>query len=743
MTASGPSRARRIPPVTALGVYVFGVVLVAAPIMVWTLSTLLLQPRVFGVERVVVVFLLLGVVVGELTAVEVALRDSRSYLMTLSATFTVALLFVAPPGLVILAQCIPLLIDDLKRGKHWSRPVFNLGQYVLATAAARWSFCVLTGEDFLTPSNFLGKDVVPAIVAGLVYFFVNNGLVVVVIALATRRISAQRLWTDVLQNLTTWGPMVAMGPVCLAVTSFSLWLVPLVLLPIVAVHQISKLALEHRDSAQHDALTGLPNRPFFLSELDRMLAERQPDEAALGVMFIDLDHFKEINDTLGHEAGDALIRDIGRRLRSAVPDDVTVARLGGDEFAVLSGLPIGEGTPLAQAGALAERLAATLDEPVSVAGVRLEVRASIGIALAPQHARSSAALLAKADIAMYLAKGTGGGVAVYDPSKDENTTERLLLLTELHDALAADQLTVFYQPKCDVRSGQVLGAEALVRWRHPERGLLGADQFIPVAETTELITQLTLVVLEQAISQVRTWLDQGRWFGVAVNLSVRHLADVRLPEQVDALLTRHRVPPELLTLEVTENTVMTDPHRAVAVLAMLRSGGVKIAIDDYGTGYSSLAYLKRLSVDELKIDRSFIIGMTSDDNNQIIVRSTVELGHNLGLRVVAEGVEDAETWRHLQVLGCEVIQGFTVQAPLSAEEFGLWLREWDAHGRQDAIGELPDRGAVLQSAQPGSRGSLGRIEQNRIDQGRTEQNRIEQNRPDSSGPRARPVEKPA
>jgi len=668
------------------------------------------------------VFLLFGVVIGELSPVEVALRDSRSYLMTLSATFSVALVFVAPPGLVILAQCIPLLVDDLKRGRHWSRPVFNLGQYVLAVAAARWSFSLLADQRFAVPDDFLSSDVTPAIASAIVYFLVNNGLVVGVIALANRPIAIRRLRADVRQNITTWGPMVGMAPVCLAVTNFSLWLVPLVLLPIVAVHEISKLALEHRDSAQHDALTGLPNRSFFLFELDRQLAGRAPDDAALGVMFIDLDHFKEVNDTLGHEAGDALIRDIGRRLRSAVPEDVVVARLGGDEFAVLTGLPASEVPPLTQAGILADRLTATLDEPVSVAGVRLEVRASIGIALAPQHAQSSAALLAKADIAMYLAKGNGGGVAVYDPSKDENTTERLLLLTQLHDAVAADQLTVYYQPKCDVRTGLVVGAEALVRWQHPERGLLGAERFIPVAETTELITQLTLVVLEQAIRQARSWLDQGRWLGVAVNLSVRHLADVRLPEQVDMLLTRYRVPPELLTLEVTENTVMTDPHRAVAVLAMLRAGGVKIAIDDYGTGYSSLAYLKRLSVDELKIDRSFIMGMTSDENNQIIVRSTVELGHNLGLRVVAEGVEDAETWRHLQVLGCEVIQGFIVRAPLPAAEFDEWLRTWDERRREVAVGELLGRAAV----QPAQLSTLGRIEPNV-----------------AGSVRARPVEKPA
>ncbi|GLY33910.1 bifunctional diguanylate cyclase/phosphodiesterase [Kineosporia sp. NBRC 101731] len=698
MTDTGSGVAH--PRVTPLGLFVTAVIVAALPILVWSLAALLLQPRQFGVDRLVIVFLLLGVIIGELTSVEVVLHDSRTYLMTLSTTFIVALIFAAPLGLVILAQCVPLLIDDLKQGRHWSRPVFNLGQYVLAVAAGRWIFSLVAHQSFFVPEHFQRDDVGPAILASGAYFLVNNGLVVTVIALASRRIEGARLWIDVRQNITTWGPMVAMAPICLAVTNFSLWLVPLVLMPVIAVHQISKLALEHRHSAQHDALTGLPNRSFFLLQLDRMLAEKAAGEPVLGVMFIDLDHFKEINDTLGHDAGDALICDIGQRLRSAMSDDVTVARLGGDEFAVLSRLSCAD--PLTEATDLAGRLTATLDDPVSVAGIRLEVRASIGIALAPQHARSSADLLAKADIAMYLAKGNGGGVAVYDPSKDENTTERLLLLTQLHDALADDQLTVYYQPKCDVRSGRVVGAEALVRWQHPHRGLLGADQFIPLAETTELITQLTLVVLEQAISRTRVWLDQGRHLGVAVNLSVRHLADVRLPEQVDTLLKRYCVPPALLTLEVTENTVMTDPHRAVAVLAMLRAAGVRIAIDDYGTGYSSLAYLKRLSVDELKIDRSFITGMTSDDNDQIIVRSTIDLGHNLGLRVVAEGVEDVESWRHLQILGCDVIQGFIVQAPLSATEFDAWLTDWESHRCEQVV-------SGLARARPVSMGTVERL----------------------------------
>lgn len=708
MTGTGSLVARRGRgvPVTALGVFVAAVTIFACPLMVWCLTSLFLQPTSFGVHRQVVLLLVIGAVVGELVQVEVvAPRQPGSWVMTLSATFVVALLFVAPVGLVILAQVIPLVVDDLKRGRHWSRPLFTLAQYVLSATAARAVFCLLTGQPFFVPRGFIGADVPAALAAALVYLVVNVALLFTVLLLADRSLTCGRLWRGMHEQVATVGASVAMAPVLIAVADFSIWLLPLLLTPMIAVRAISKLALEHRDSALHDPLTDLPNRAYFLTRLGEHLAIRHSGTEAIAVMFIDLDHFKEVNDTLGHDSGDALIREVGHRLDSAVPPDVIVARLGGDEFAVLADLPP-DGTPaLHRATVLAERLTATLEEPVSVAGIRLEVHASIGIALAPVHARGSADLLAKADVAMYQAKVAGSGVAVYDPGKDENTTERLVLLTELHNALAADRITVHYQPKCDVRTGTVLGAEALVRWQHPQRGLLGADAFVPLAETAELITQLTLVVLEQAVRQVRCWLDQGHRLAVAVNLPVRHLTDAHLPGQVRSLLERHQVPADLLTLEVTENTVMTDPHRAVAVLAALRAFGVRIAVDDYGTGYSSLAYLKRLSVDELKIDRSFVVGLTDDANNQIIVTSTVDLGHNLGLRVVAEGVEDIGTWRHLQLLGCDEIQGYVIQKPISADDFDTWLAEWGAGLRHRAISEL-SAPATVGSGCLGARGGV-------------------------------------
>jgi predicted signal transduction protein with EAL and GGDEF domain len=370
---------------------------------------------------------------------------------------------------------------------------------------------------------------------------------------------------------------------------------------------------------------------------------------------------------------------------------VTVARLGGDEFAVLAEVAGTAGTRRTAAVALAGRLAASLEEPVTPGGVRLAVRASMGIALAPEHGVDGDELLARADVAMYQAKQADAGCTVYDADADLHTPRRLTLLTELRDGLERGELEVHYQPKCDARTGAVVGAEALVRWRHPARGLLPPDEFVPLAETTELMTSLTFTVLGQALREVRHWLDTGRRLGVAVNLPVRHLTDQRLPEQVAAALRTHHVPAELLTLEVTESTVMNDPARAAEVLARLRAHGVRIAVDDYGTGYSSLAYLKRLAIDELKIDRSFISGMTQDENDQIIVRSTVDLGHNLGLGLVAEGVEDVATWRSLAAQGCDLIQGYVVSRPRPAAEFVAWLGQWD---EQRAVMSLPSARGV-------------------------------------------------
>ncbi len=425
--------------------------------------------------------------------------------------------------------------------------------------------------------------------------------------------------------------------------------------------------IEHQ--ARHDRLTGLPNRLLFRERLERALDEARCGDSGLAVLLLDLDHFKEINDTLGHEKGDLLLRELGRRLRSALPDEYTLARLGGDELAVLAP---GAGTPK-DARSVGTRLAQALHEPIPLGEIAVETEASIGIALFPDHGRDADTLLRRADVAMYASKELYSGIEVYASAKDRYSPARLALLGELRQALAGCELVLYYQPQRELASGRVRAVEALARWRHGQRGLLSADAFIPLAERTGLIRPLTRYVLDAALRQCRAWAEQGLDIGVAVNITGRDLADLRLPEEVAELLRRWRVEPTRLELEITETGILSDVERTHAVLAGLSDLGVRLAIDDFGAGYSSLGYLKRLPVQALKIDKSFVLTMAEDEDDAAIVRSTIGLGHNLGLTVVAEGVESEEAWQLLAELGCDAAQGFYLSPPLPAEALDLGL----------------------------------------------------------------------
>ncbi len=424
-----------------------------------------------------------------------------------------------------------------------------------------------------------------------------------------------------------------------------------------------------RAASLTDELTGLPNRRLLTDRLDRALAFGARRGFTSALLLIDLDRFKEVNDTLGHDYGDELLRSVSARLAAAFRDSDTVARLGGDEFAVLLPEVADEEAAVRQA----ERCLALLREPFVIRGFTLGVDASIGLVLCPRHGRTADELVRAADVAMYEAKAGRRGVLVYERSLDGHSPSRLALLGELRQALQEDQLVLYYQPKVDVALGRVTGAEALVRWQHPERGLVPPGEFIPVAEGTGLILPLTMYTLEAAVAQARAWLDAGHTIQVAVNLSPRCLLEPALPDQVRRLLDRHGLPARLLRLELTESTVMADPERALAALTELRDRGVAISIDDFGTGYSSMSYLKQLPVDELKIDRSFVMDMLADGHDAVLVRSSIDLGHNLGLAVVAEGVEDEETLSALRALGCDVVQGYHLARPMPASAFTDWV----------------------------------------------------------------------
>ena len=420
--------------------------------------------------------------------------------------------------------------------------------------------------------------------------------------------------------------------------------------------------LEHQ--VLHDVLTGLPNRVLLQDRLRQAIRLGKRQNLPFALFLMDLDRFKEVNDTLGHASGDVLLSQVANRLAGELRASDTMARLGGDEFAViLPGIDAPEGAEQAAA-----KLLAALHQPFEVNGETLHVGGSIGVVLFPEHGRDSDTLLRRADVAMYAAKRAGGGFAFYTLEQDDNSASRLALIADLRRAIDHGQLVLHYQPKVDLNSGAVLGVEALVRWEHPAHGLLTPDRFLPLAEHTGLIEPLGRWVLEEAIRQARAWKDEGMPTKVAVNLSVRSLHDKALPELLATILERHGVEPGLLQVEITESTLMADPELATEISGRLAAMGVQLAIDDFGTGYSSLAYVRRLQASEIKIDKSFVLEMARAKNDAVIVQSTIDLGRNLGMRVVAEGVEDQETWDLLKASGCELAQGFMVSKPLPADE---------------------------------------------------------------------------
>jgi diguanylate cyclase (GGDEF)-like protein len=426
--------------------------------------------------------------------------------------------------------------------------------------------------------------------------------------------------------------------------------------------------IEHQ--ALHDGLTGLPNRDLFHARVDEALVEARQRNARVAVLLLDLDRFKEINDTLGHQSGDLLLQALAKRLGTLIRTTDTVARLGGDEFAVVS--PGAGDTDSALQ--LAERISAGLEDPFVLDGLTLEIEASVGIALFPEHGEDVEALIRHADVAMYVGKKTHRP-NLYSVKDDHYSPDRLALVGELRRAVAQSELVVHYQPRVEMGSGKTRSVEGLVRWEHPDRGLLSPAEFLPLAEHTGLIRPVTRYVLDSALADCASWQQAGLPTGVSVNLSPRDLLDFELADEVESMLAKHGIEPALLELEITENTILTDPERVRAVLGRLRELGVTLAIDDFGTGFSSLGQLKRLPVDIVKIDKSFVLNMAHDENDDVIVRSTIELGHNLGLRVVAEGVETQETWDRLAALGCDTAQGFYLSRPLPKLVLDDWLRK--------------------------------------------------------------------
>ena len=388
-------------------------------------------------------------------------------------------------------------------------------------------------------------------------------------------------------------------------------------------------------------------------------------------MLMDLNRFKDVNDTLGHHHGDLLLQEVAQRIGIVLPEPGLIARLGGDEFVVL--LPQLRNDD--QAEEIASRIQVALQQPMVVDQVQLAVSAAIGISIAPAHGTEVATLLQHADIAMYNAKEKGdGGIAIYDADHNRHSTRRLALAGELQTAIADGLLEVFYQPKADLVTGRFTGVEALARWEHPQHGPIPPDEFVPLAEGTGQIRAMTSLVIGRVLEQARSWREQGVNLPISVNLSTSSLIDLDFAGQIEAMCKARNVEPSVLLLEITETQMMADPARTVRLLERLAQLGIEFSVDDFGTGYSSLSYLQRLPVHEIKVDKSFVLGMTADDSNTKIVRSIVDLGHNLGLRVVAEGVEDRLTWNALAAMKCDIAQGYYLSRPLPGPQLTAFLQ---------------------------------------------------------------------
>jgi diguanylate cyclase (GGDEF)-like protein len=550
---------------------------------------------------------------------------------------------------------------------------FNAAMYVIAMAAAAGVLAALTSVPHhgmpIHPADLLAIGA-----AGLTLLVVNESLAIIVTSLAMGVPVRVHLRGRLAMILVVDGILIGFSPIVVIAAHFSLTTLPLLALPFLAIHYSARQAELREQDSTHDALTGLSNRTLFHARVDQAIERARHTGDTVGVILLDLDNFKDFNDTLGHGDADALLIGAAGRLRAAVGPHDLVARLGSDDFGVLV-VGAGQGGDLRK---LAVYLRNQLDDPFVVAGLRLGVSASAGIAWAPDHGAETEALIRHADVAMHRAKVQRTGVEVYDATSDPYSPERLVLAGELREGIGRDELVLHYQPKLSVATGEVVGVEALVRWRHPERGLVPPAEFIELAERTDVIGALTMNVLRMALGQVASWRRVGIRLPVAVNLPAQILLDRDLPGDIASMLARFGLAADSLVLEITEGSLIHDPHRSAQILDQLSGMGVRIAIDDFGTGYSSLAWLKRFPVDEIKVDRSFVTDLMDDESDAAIVRSTVELGRSLGMRVVAEGVETAEVLERLAEYGCDVVQGFLISRPVPAAQLVTWLRARNA-----------------------------------------------------------------
>jgi diguanylate cyclase (GGDEF)-like protein len=602
--------------------------------------------------------LALFVLIGELLPIQVPRRHSLDR-VTVSTAFAFAILLRYGLVAAMVVYAVTSFVADLTQRIGPTKALFNCGQYAVSLAAAAG---VLSLAGAGVPVEVVGDHLPAILLAAIAFFVCNQTLAGTGAGLLLREPLPRYLADDIVFQAWTAGFLLALGPIVVVSTDASLLLAPVSFIPMMAIYFGGREAVMNAHRARHDLLTELPNRTLIEERLNGELADARRERGECGVIIVDLDNFKAVNDTLGHHWGDLLLEQMAPRLSTALRHGDLLGRLGGDEFAVV--VPGG----VDACTALAERLVEELKRPFVLDSVTVDVAASIGIACYPDHGTKPAELFQHADVALYAAKASPDRWRVYDAAEDNHTVDRLALAAQLRSGIDRGEIVLHYQPKFALDTGAIAGVEVLVRWRHPHLGLILPDGFIPLAEQTGVIKPLTLTMMDRALAQCRAWRDEGLDVRFSLNVSPAGLLDHELPDTIAGLLVRHGLPPTSLQLEVTESRPIAETPEARAVLDKLRGMGVSIAIDDFGTGFSSLAQLQRLPVDEIKIDRSFVRDMEHDSQDAAIVRSTIDLGRNLGLRVTAEGVESESVRRALLELGCDYAQGFHLGLPLPADE---------------------------------------------------------------------------
>ena len=618
-----------------------------------------------GLPRAYWLMAVLAVVVDARPYVVADRRASSVILPSICFTFAIALAWGFGPALAV--QLVAVTVAGARMRQSTRRTLHLALQHAVAIGAAAAVAALVSLRIGPRPD---WDDALLTVAAAAAWIVARYGLAAAVARVSSyrRRWRARRRGVEVLATAA----LLLLGPVVLATAQVGLAFVPLVLLALHAVHRMVRSAGESERAARVDALTGLPNR----RALQASVAEKAARGRQRALLLLDLDRFRTVNDALGHRVGDRLLVEVARRLADVVPAHDLVVRLGGDEFAVLANRV--DGAP--EARRIAYHLAEALNRPFALDGLPVDVSASIGIALQGEPGGDCATLLREAEAAMYDAKQRGDQVAVYGPDAAHHSPDRLALLADLRRALREDApddgIVLFYQPQIAIATGEVVGVEALLRWQHPERGLVGPEELIRVAEPTPVMRLLTLRVLHDVVAQLAAWRDNGRPLRAAVNVSARDLHAGGIADRVEELLHEYAVPADLLQLEITESALMADPHRVLNTITRLDRMGVAISLDDFGTGYSSLQHLRRLPLAEVKIDRSFVLGMATDRGDAAIVRSVTDLAEALGLRAVAEGVEDERTWRLLAAAGCHAAQGWFHARPMPPDDLATWLARY-------------------------------------------------------------------